>query len=594
MKHSLLPNTTTCEELVTLETNSLTMAQQLHSEQTPIGNKEYMYEQHMQMLVHINECGDRVFEPLTIDMGSDVVLKLQCKLDDGGHHEPHNVEQDGDYGPVILELSDELKSITNTITLARHVNEIRMRVMADEDSRPDCQIKLIVIGNLKPASSYTITITQFINATQVCEVEKCISTKPPFGPPDNFRMKKYPHGKFLLTWKTPYIEQGYSIDHYSITLNNFLENDISRNKINTYSSECQEASLDLEEETSYIFQIRAHCGEFASECFTVESILPKHLMLKCGYQCQWKGVPTHLLFMQEVARHKNVCRKKIEKQISSDIMQTEKVVLIVGETGSGKTTWINAALNHIMDVKYTDNFRFKLVMEENDSRQELSQTKNITIYTIQPEEGCNIDYTLTLIDTPGFGDPEGIEKDLAIGKGLLSVFDPQNGFVDHLDAIGFVANGTRPRLTQQQKYIFSSVLDLFGSDVAKNIYILFTFSGKNEPLTMSCVTQTHMPHKAVFKFDNGSVFEKKHTNDSQGSSDEDEWEGYETMAYKMTMKNFQEIFRWRLIDPGKEPHVNSGGINETGRFEKQGETTRRTGKIVSVTNWRNDGCRSSC
>ena len=246
--------------------------------------------------------------------------------------------------------------------------------------------------------------------------------------------------------------------------------------------------------------------------------------------------------MEEVARHENVCRKKIEKQISSDIRQTEKVVLIVGETGSGKTTWINAALNHILGVKYTDNFRFKLVMEENDSRQELSQTKNITIYTIQPEEGCNIDYTLTLIDTPGFGDPEGIEKDLAIGKELLNVFDPQIGFVDHLDAIGFVANGTRPRLTQQQKYIFSSVLDLFGSDVAKNIYILFTFSGRSEPLTMSCVTQTHMPHKAAFKFDNGSVFEKKHTSDSHESSDEDVWEGYETMAYKMTMKNFKKFF----------------------------------------------------
>ena len=525
------------------------MAQYSYTGQIPTDRQRNVSER--QISTHMGRSGDPVIEPPNIDMGSGVMLTFQCKLKDESHHEPHNAKDQGNGGePVCFQLWGESKGMTSKIILMAQANRIQMNVIND-DTKSNNSDKSIVIGNLRPASWYIIRMIKFMNNMQVSEVEKCISTKPPFGPPHKFSLKKHPKGKFVFTWEKPYVEQGYKIDQFIITVNNYLENDIPRNKTYPYSSDCLSAAIELEEETSYIFDIQACCGDFRSEIITLKSVLPKHEMLSCGREVDWKGLSIYLLDMEEVARHERVCRKKIAKQVSSDIRQREKVVLVVGETGSGKTTWINAALNHILDVKHTDNFRFKLVIEENASHQELSQTQNINIYTIQPEEGCKIDFALTLIDTPGFGDPEGIDKDQAVGQQLLSVFDPQNGFVDHLDAIGFVANGTRPRLTQQQQYIFSSVLDLFGSDVSENIFVLFTFSGKNTPLTMSCVRKTHMPHKAMFKFDNGSVFGNEQAAQNPESSDEDEWEGYEAMAYKMTMKNFKKFFANVSTAPAK-------------------------------------------
>ena len=85
---------------------------------------------------------------------------------------------------------------------------------------------------------------------------------------------------------------------------------------------------------------------------------------------------------------------------------------------SGKTTMINGLANYIYGVQWQDEFRFKVVIEKGDQSQmdqHLSQTEEVSGYSFNWQEGMMIPYTLTIIDTPGFGDTEGIRNDKETG-----------------------------------------------------------------------------------------------------------------------------------------------------------------------------------
>lgn len=82
--------------------------------------------------------------------------------------------------------------------------------------------------------------------------------------------------------------------------------------------------------------------------------------------------------------------------------------MLVGATGSGKSTLVDGIVNYIMGVSFDDPFRFRIVtLEEEEKKshnQAISQTEWITVYKIYPAEGSRLNYTLNIIDTPGFGD----------------------------------------------------------------------------------------------------------------------------------------------------------------------------------------------
>ena len=145
----------------------------------------------------------------------------------------------------------------------------------------------------------------------------------------------------------------------------------------------------------------------------------------------------------------------------------EKVLMVLGATGAGKSTLINGMVNYIMGVEWKDNFRFKLVTEEVKS-QAHSQTSTITAYTIHHMEGSRVPYTLTIIDTPGFGDTAGLKRDNLITEQIKEFFalKGRNG-ISHLDGIGFVTQSALARLTHTQQYIFDSILAILANMSAR-------------------------------------------------------------------------------------------------------------------------------
>lgn len=208
----------------------------------------------------------------------------------------------------------------------------------------------------------------------------------------------------------------------------------------------------------------------------------------------------------------------------------ERVLMVLGATGAGKSTMINSFANYVMGVKFSDPFRFKVVVDEGSGSQANSQTKTINAYTFH---STILDYTLTVIDTPGFGDTGGIERDKQIAKQIKMFFNGQDcGGIDVLHGIGFVTQAALARLTPTQKYIFNAVLSIFGKDIVDNIFLLATFADANNPQVIDAVKAAEIPFQQCFKFNNSALFAP---TDVDGSY-------FNFMFWKMGFDSFSHFF----------------------------------------------------
>ncbi|CAG0887783.1 unnamed protein product [Darwinula stevensoni] len=233
---------------------------------------------------------------------------------------------------------------------------------------------------------------------------------------------------------------------------------------------------------------------------------------------------------------RNLVRKlEISDNIISD--EAERVLMIVGATGAGKSTLINGIVNYAYGVEWDDNFRFKVIREEGNEKFEAqSQTKWISAYVIPKQQGIAIPYTLTVIDTPGFGDTAGIKKDGELKNQIREFFSCSGQVgVDHLDGIGFVVQASQARLTPSQKYVFDCVLSLFGNDVKDSIFLLATFADNQTPPVLTAVKEASIPCQKVFKFNNSALFAKVRDDELLKEFDQAYW--------KMGMQSFQEFFQ---------------------------------------------------
>ncbi|CAC5401698.1 unnamed protein product [Mytilus coruscus] len=136
-----------------------------------------------------------------------------------------------------------------------------------------------------------------------------------------------------------------------------------------------------------------------------------------------------------------------------------------------------------------------------------SQTEWITCYTINKMEGSTIDYTLNIIDTPGFGDTRGIVRDKRIVDQIRQFFTtPGHQGITCLDAVCFVTQAPLGKLTPPQRYIFDQILSVFGQDIKSNIFVLITFADANEPPVRAALKAADVPYQKSYKFNNSALY----------------------------------------------------------------------------------------
>ncbi|XP_033933984.1 uncharacterized protein [Pseudochaenichthys georgianus] len=191
-----------------------------------------------------------------------------------------------------------------------------------------------------------------------------------------------------------------------------------------------------------------------------------------------------------------------------DPTKMNKTILLVGETGSGKSNLINALVNFAMGVKYEENVCFQIVEEEKKSQTE-SQTPDVIVYEVFGLEDRTLPFSLTIIDTPGYGHTEGMDKDIIVSERLLDLFRSTDGVHD-IDAVCLVLKASDNRPSGRLMYVFDSVMSLFGKDIEKNIVALITHSHFVTPENVLraledaniCLAKDEQDRPVHFMFDN--------------------------------------------------------------------------------------------
>lgn len=220
-----------------------------------------------------------------------------------------------------------------------------------------------------------------------------------------------------------------------------------------------------------------------------------------------------------------------------------RTLMFLGATGAGKTTSLNALVNHVFGVQWNDPFRLLLIDETGTKENQAhSQTKWVTAYVLHWRPQFKVPYTLVLVDTPGFGDTSGIKRDKEITDQLRSFFQDA---IPSLDAIGFVMQSSLPRLTPSQSYVYESVLALFGKDIADNILVLATFADAGHAKVKAALKEAKIPYRKLLKLNNSALFaenrsaEQAHDSDSDGEANAD----FNRMFWDMGATSFGNFFR---------------------------------------------------
>ncbi|KAJ3822703.1 hypothetical protein F5878DRAFT_621643 [Lentinula raphanica] len=186
----------------------------------------------------------------------------------------------------------------------------------------------------------------------------------------------------------------------------------------------------------------------------------------------------------------NAATTTVEKPIASPTTTTIQPpwtkrhlnLILIGDVNSGKTAFLDLLANVCAGVPLEDFKPVHKAANERDSSQPGSNTNVPEFYTISCANGTEVN----ILDTPGLGDPRGIEIDFqnrnAIVKAIQRHFETVN-------AIIILANGSLYH-TMGVEFVIKTISHIFPHSIANNIAFVLTMV--DDP-TMIVFDRSYLP-----------------------------------------------------------------------------------------------------
>ncbi|KAN0009176.1 hypothetical protein ACTFIU_006449 [Dictyostelium citrinum] len=143
--------------------------------------------------------------------------------------------------------------------------------------------------------------------------------------------------------------------------------------------------------------------------------------------------------------------------------------MLMGMTGTGKTTMIEFFLNILTGQVNDPQPQRATELEDKGIGQ--SKTKSVCRYEIEYHSSNTWMFGITLVDTPGFADSGGMEKDRQHIKSILSAV----GKLERLDSVSYVVNGALTRKTLEPLRVLCNVFSILPSDAFGCVSTIITF-----------------------------------------------------------------------------------------------------------------------
>ncbi|CAF2122378.1 unnamed protein product [Rotaria magnacalcarata] len=231
--------------------------------------------------------------------------------------------------------------------------------------------------------------------------------------------------------------------------------------------------------------------------------------------------------MGDQSRKKNSSDFKINKSCPPD---REINILLMGQTGTGKTTFINSLVNYFihdtLDEAIKDEIKIIIPTSFYFHDEETFEAKLINIGDITDDEGANErgqsctqqcrsfvfpfgSRNLRLIDTPGMGDTRGSQKD---NENLFEILTYISHY-EHLNAICIFLKPNEERLTIVFRLFIKQILHYLGPTAADNIVFIFTSArttyfapGNSKKLLQVLLKEYSDQYKQEIPFEKANTF----------------------------------------------------------------------------------------